>query len=301
MFCGDDMEVLRMRMANRFVRTPGATLQFDECPAVHGDERHYIYQDLSVDYVLKMATSLPDVFAHSAYQHIQMPRIKARARMQNAFYAKAAGIFTMGKWLVKELKEDKNISVKDKIYHAGGGINVDASLIGNYAQRQGNKILFIGRDFERKNGPLVVEAFRLLRERRPEVELFIAGPEHLQLSDAGIHLLGNLPYRELPQYFNLCDIFCMPSKFEAYGLVFPEALTFGLPCIGRDAYEMPYFIEDGETGYLLRSETKEELADLMDRALGNQQLAANVRERRDFYVQEYSWDTVARRIYEVIG
>ncbi len=83
--------------------------------------------------------------------------------------------------------------------------------------------------------------------------------------------------------------------------MFPEALTFGLPCIGRDAYEMPYFIEDGETGYLLRSETKEELADLMDRALGNQQLAANVRERRDFYVQEYSWDTVARRIYEVIG
>ena len=112
-----------------------------------------------------------------------------------------------------------------------------------------------------------MEAFRLLRERRPEVELFIAGPEHLQLSDEGIHLLGNLPYRELPQYFNLCDVFCMPSKFEAYGLVFPEALTFGLPCIGRDAYEMPYFIEDGETGYLLRSETKEELADLMDRAL----------------------------------
>ena len=80
----------------------------------------YIYQDLSVDYVLKMATSLPDVFAHSAYQHIQMPRIKARARMQNAFYAKAAGIFTMGKWLVKELEEDRNISVKDKVHHVGG-------------------------------------------------------------------------------------------------------------------------------------------------------------------------------------
>lgn len=31
-----------------------------------------------------------------------------------------AGIFTMGKWLVKELEEDKNISVKDKVHHVGG-------------------------------------------------------------------------------------------------------------------------------------------------------------------------------------
>lgn len=298
---GDDMDVFRMNVVNHFIHTDNTTLQFDECPAVYGDERHYIYQDLSVDYVLKMATSMPDVFAHSAYQHIQLSKIKARAKMQNAFYEKAAGIFSMGKWLVKELSEDKNIPVKDKVYHAGGGINVNTALLDNGDSRRGNKILFIGRDFKRKNGPLVVEAFRLLRQSRPEVELFIAGAEGLRLPDEGIHLLGNLPYSALPQYLNMCDVFCMPSKFEAYGLVFPEALTFGLPCIGRDAYEMPYFIEDGETGYLLKKETAEQLADLMDRALSNKQLAANVRERRDFYLEEYSWDTVARRIFDVIG
>ena len=48
----------------------------------------------------------------------------------------------------------------------------------------------------------------------------------------------------------MCDVFCMPSYFEAYGLVFVEALTFGLPCIGRNCYEMPYFIEEGKTGLL---------------------------------------------------
>lgn len=94
-------------------------LQFDECPAVHGDERHYVYQDLSADYVLKMAISMPDVFAHSGFQHASIQKIQVRVKMQNAFYAKAAGIFTMGKWLVKELKEDKDISVKDKVHHVG--------------------------------------------------------------------------------------------------------------------------------------------------------------------------------------
>ena len=38
----------------------------------------------------------------------------------------------------------------------------------------------------------------------------------------------------------------MPSYFEAYGLVFIEALTYGLPCIGRNAFEMPNFIQDSE-------------------------------------------------------
>lgn len=299
--CGDDMDVFRMNLLNHFIHIDSLTLQFDECPSICGNERHYIYQDLSVDYVLKMATSMPDVFAHSAYQHIPLSKIRARAKMQNAFYAKVAGIFAMGRWLVKELSQDENVLVKDKVYHVGGGINVDASLIDKDKIREGNKILFIGRDFERKNGPLVVEAFRLLRKSRPEIELFIAGPETLSLSDEGIHLLGNLPYCELPQYLNLCDVFCMPSKFEAYGLVFPEALTFGLPCIGRNAYEMPYFIEEGETGYLLKQENAEELADLMDKTLSSKQLATNVCERRDFYLKEYSWDTVARRIYEVIG
>lgn len=118
-FGGEDMDVLRMRVANRFIHRSGTVLQFDECPAVHGDERHYVYQDLSADYVLKMAISMPDVFAHSGFQHASIQKIQVRVKMQNAFYAKAAGIFTMGKWLVKELKEDKDISVKDKVHHVG--------------------------------------------------------------------------------------------------------------------------------------------------------------------------------------
>ena len=52
----------------------------------------------------------------------------------------------------------------------------------------------------------------------------------------------------------------MPSYFEAYGLVFAEALTYGLPCIGRDKFAMSEFIEDGCTGRLISGEDAEELA-----------------------------------------
>lgn len=99
----------------------------------------------------------------------------------------------------------------------------------------------------------------------------------------------------------MCDVFCLPSYFEAYGLVFVEALTFGHPCIGRNCYEMPYFIEEGRTGLLLHDDDPEELASLMQQALESDDLSANVASRHDRYVHEYSWDAVAERIAKVIG
>lgn len=92
----------------------------------------------------------------------------------------------------------------------------------------------------------------------------------------------------------------MPSYFEAYGLVFIEALVYGLPCIGRNAYEMPYFIKDNETGLLLKNDSPDELAQLMERLLFDNEIKRNVVSNRDNYIKEYSWDSVAQRIHNVI-
>lgn len=148
---------------------------------------------------------------------------------------------------------------------------------------------------------MVIEAFKLLKTEDKNAELYIAGPKDLDIQMDDIHILGNLPVNELYQFFNLCDIFCMPSKFEAYGLVFIEALVYGLPCIGRDAFEMPYFIDENETGYLLREESPAVLAGLMMQALCNEKMKENVRNNREYYLKEYSWETVAERIATVIG
>lgn len=146
----------------------------------------------------------------------------------------------------------------------------------------------------------MVEAYQKARQVKNDLELYIAGPDKLSITGPGIHFLGSLRYEDLVEYFNLCDVFCMPSKFEAYGLVFPEALTFGLPCIGRNAYEMPYFIEEGKTGYLLMHEDSDELSDLILKSLQNYNMKQNVRDRREYYIKEYSWKTVASRIYDVM-
>ena len=187
---------------------------------------------------------------------------------------------------------------ESKIHTVGAGINIDYKKIDD-TKKQGNKILFVGRDFERKNGNLVIEAFKLAKKIRNELELYIVGPK-LNVQIDGIHWVGDISYKDLPYYFNLCDIFCMPSKFEAYGIAFLEALIYGLPCIGRDAFEMPFFIEDGKTGYLLKHENANELAELVLDLLDNDNIKQNVKDKRDYYIKEYSWDAVAKRMYDII-
>lgn len=162
--------------------------------------------------------------------------------------------------------------------------------------------MFVGKDFRRKGGYVTYEAFKLLREKGEDVELIVAGPEKNPIEHPieGFHYVGQLDYNGIAHLYNECDIFCLPSYFEAYGLVFVEALTFGLPCIGRDCYEMPYFIEDGQTGLLLKNDTPKELSNLMKRLLADEDIKKNVLSKRDFYIKEYSWDAVAQRMKAVM-
>ena len=183
----------------------------------------------------------------------------------------------------------------------GGGINISSELIDS-SRQEGNKILFIGRDFERKGGHLVVEAFSLLRKKMPKAQLYIAGSTTNPITRYidGVIFLGSLDRKQVSEAYNMCDVFCMPSYFEPYGLVFIEALTYGLPCIGRNCQEMPYFIEEGVTGSLIDNDNPETLSQKMYECLTNEAIKKNVFNMSEYYMKEYNWDTVAQKIYDTI-
>lgn len=300
-----DMSILEIKRADKSIRKKQTQLtypiiQFDEFPSIN-ISKSYIYQDLSVLYLLDIAQKDVNTFSNSGFSHIPLSSIKQRADLQLKFYQDCNCILTMGKWLQKYLISTNLIDTK-KIHHVGGGINIDKNKI-DYSFKESNKILFIGKDFERKAGPLVVEAFDFLQKKiNKNAELYIIGPKTISIDfhNENIHFIGELKSDQLPYYYNLCDIFCMPSYFEAYGLVFIEALTFGLPCIGRKAFEMPYFIEDGITGYLIENDSIENLANKMNDLLINKEIKSNVKSLKERYIEEYCWSTVADRIVETL-
>ncbi|MGI6218703.1 MAG: glycosyltransferase family 4 protein [Bacteroidaceae bacterium] len=247
---------------------------------------------------MQLSTTHPKRFELSNFETISPEELKRRSKAELEYYKNCQAIFTMGQWISHYLIDQLGIDSR-KVHHVGGGINIDRSLISNGQQRKNNKILFIGRDFKRKGGYLTYEAFRILqRDLMPHAELYIVGPANnpINLPCKGYHFIGECPKKQLSDLLNTCDIFCMPSYFEAYGLVFAEALSFGLPCIGRNRYEMPYFIKDGVNGYLIEKDDALFLAHKMYDLLNNQAIQNSVRAMRDTYITKYSWDSVATRI-----
>lgn len=286
----------RKKLQHKYNKGSYVSLQFGECPR-QDNIKSYFYQDFSVSAVKFFRDNRPELFPYCVLSNASYSSILKREKFQNEAFKRAAGVFCMGEWYRKFLI-DSGIP-KDKVHAVGAGINLDATKI-DISKKIGNKILFVGRDFERKNGSLVLAAFKLAKQHRSDIELYIAGPAPGANID-GVNWLGDVPSEKLSNYFNLCDIFCMPSKFEAYGIVFIEALTYGLPCIGRNAFEMPYFIEDGKIGYILNNENAEDLSHLMLDLLANKTIKQTVIANKQHYLEKYSWDAVAKRMYDVIS
>ncbi len=118
------------------------------------------------------------------------------------------------------------------------------------------RLLFVGYEWERKGGPLCLHTLRVLRSRGIETELHVVGAPHPG-REAGLIYHGVLAKSDAEQRTKLRNLFAsssfffMPSRAEAYGLVYCEAAAFGLPSVATDTGGVGTIVQDGVTGLLL--------------------------------------------------
>ncbi len=80
-------------------------------------------------------------------------------------------------------------------------------------------------------------------------------------------LQGFIPDEELADYYNLCDVFIMPSKKEGFGIVFLEALASGKPVIAGNKDGSKDALLDGELGILVDPDDINEIAEKVIKVL----------------------------------
>jgi trehalose synthase len=117
----------------------------------------------------------------------------------------------------------------------------------------------------------VIDAYRLVKSERPDVQLALVGsmasddPEGWDFynstlahaaGDADIHILNNfnnVGAIEVNAFQSLADVVVQKSTREGFGLTVAEALWKGRPFIGGDVGGIPLQVTDGVSGYLVRS------------------------------------------------
>ncbi|GLW23527.1 hypothetical protein Mame01_35700 [Microbispora amethystogenes] len=262
----------------------------------------FLYQDLSYDALLSVHD--PDN-PHAVLPNISPGMMRRRRERQLDIYARATGVLAMSSWFARTLVEVTGLPAgKVHVVHPGITSAGDPSRPLPERERPRRRLLFVGGDFRRKAGALVVAATRLLRrDFDPSLTLTVAGPPAWPLPGEppeGVRFLGQLPPAEVAALWDEHDLFVMPSHLEAFGIVFAEALARGVPCVGRDAFAMPEIIRPGENGGLVRGDDPAELAETIAGILDDDGLYARCRKDAAATVEWFSWDRAARQALEVV-
>jgi glycosyltransferase involved in cell wall biosynthesis len=118
---------------------------------------------------------------------------------------------------------------------------------------QDRVVTFVGRKLEDKGVGYLIEAVRSLRRDMP-LKLFLAGPGFDWFDEYYKSLtpderkfvidLGVLSHQDKVNLLHMTDLLVLPSKYEAFGIVFLEAWICGAPVLGTDRGAMPEIIAD---------------------------------------------------------
>ena len=187
------------------------------------------------------------------------PRSRSVRRALEAdrrFYDRMDVLLPMSEWLRRSFVADFGQS-PEKVVTVGAGANLHEVPELPERDYESPRILFVGKQWERKGGPQLLEAFRLVRAERPDAELWVVGPEQAPAAEAGVRFLGRISRatpdgeRRLGEVYAGATMFAMPSLYEPFGIVFLEAMAYGLACVASDRCAMPEIVDDGATGYVV--------------------------------------------------
>ncbi len=119
--------------------------------------------------------------------------------------------------------------------------------------------LYIGQLNERKGIMPMLQAWNSFNKSYQDVNLLLIGDgplrKHINYfrkknKIKNIELLGQIPYKNLKDYYISADVFILPSFEELFGLVITEAMAFGLPVLASTHIGSTELIQEGENGYL---------------------------------------------------
>ncbi len=261
-----------------------------------------VLQDLS--YALLLDRYGRDGVPH--FRALGRRRIESLRRAQDRVYARAAVLLPMSRWLADDLVAHGVPAHRVRVVHPGVNAAVPAGTpVPPRRRGRVRRLLLLGRDFDTKGGDQVVRALAVLRrELGATVTLTVAGPERWPMRGDvpdGVEFLGPVSRARAGELMDTHDLFVMPSRLEGFGIVFAEALSRGLPCIGRDACAMPEILDRASGGLLVRSEAPDELAALVVEALADDALYEACAARADARRAHFSWDRAARDVLAAAG
>jgi glycosyltransferase involved in cell wall biosynthesis len=164
------------------------------------------------------------------------------------------------------------------------------------------RVLFAGAAGLRKGLPYLAQAAAILKQRRPEIEIVIAGEVTLRVRSqpetSNLTFLGALNRKAMADEFARADLFCLPSLAEGSATAIFEALANGLPTIATDSSGS--VVEHGVEGLIVPERDGPAIAEAVERIAGDRALRNAMSKAALATAERYNDEACGRRFIEVI-
>lgn len=167
-------------------------------------------------------------------------------------------------------------------------------------------VLFVGRMTYQKGPDLLLEAVPRVLAAHPGVRFVFAGAGDLQgpcearARELGVahacRFLGYVDDATVRDLLNTCDLLCVPSRNEPFGIVALEAWSCGKPVVGTEAVDLIHNFVDGIRAYVQPESIAWCIRQVIDKPDVMREMGEKGRVRVE---REYNWEAVLGRTLEV--
>ena len=171
------------------------------------------------------------------------------------------------------------------------------------------RLLFIGRNWERKGGKFAFDTLTSLLDMGVDAELLVVGcypPPEYQHERLKVipNLDKNIP-EERDQFNQLLlesHFLIFPTRADCSPIVICEANAYGIPVITTDVGGIPTIIKQGQNGFMLSlSASGQDYAELIKANFSDlKQYQTLVKQSRMEYEERLNWQKWAERMYEIM-
>ncbi len=183
-----------------------------------------------------------------------------------------------------------------------------------YGYKPEDKILFtltrLSSKERYKGYDKVLQAMVNVKKHHPKIKYLIAGSydekektyinelaKKLELSDSLI-LAGFIPDEELVAHFSFADVYIMPSMKEGFGIVFIEAMYYGLPVIAGNKDGSVDALAEGKLGILVDPEDVKAIELAIDQVLKN---PSSNRPNRNLLLTNFIYESYKRNFENIFA
>ncbi len=174
------------------------------------------------------------------------------------------------------------------------------------------RLLYVRAFAKHYNPGLAVEVLKKLKEKYPEAELCMVGPdkdgtmaevkqlaEDYGLSDS-VRFTGVLPKPEWHKLSEDYDIFINTTNVDNTPVSVMEAMALGLPVVSTNVGGLPYLIEDGRDGILVEPDNPDAFAAAVEDLIENPAKAVSLSRNARRKAESFDWQEVRRKWLELL-